>query len=658
MQFNRSADGTMEPLPKPSVDTGMGLERIAAVLQNVHSNYEIDLFQHLLAATAKATNTEDMDNKSLRVIADHIRSCAFLVVDGVLPSNEGRGYVLRRIIRRAIRHGHKLGQKAAFFHQLVAALVAEMGDAYPELAAQQAHVEKVLLAEEQQFAKTLDNGLGVLETALKALKGTEIPGDVVFKLHDTYGFPTDLTNDIARERELTLDLAAYEACMAEQRARARAAGKFKVDYNDVLVSDQTTEFLGYDHLVSEGEVLSLFKDGKPVDQLLEGEDGVVLLKQTPFYAESGGQVGDTGFLNNGDNRFEVRDCQKSQSAFLHIGRVLGGAITVGDVLDAKVDHSLRQAIALNHSATHLLHAALRSVLGAHVAQKGSLVDSERLRFDFSHLEAVTHEELKRIEQMVNEHIRLNTPVATEVCSMDEAREKGAMMLFGEKYGDEVRVLSMGEGFSVELCGGTHVERTGDIGLMRIVAESGISAGVRRIEAITGQKALVSVEQMQSQLNDVAALLKANSSNTLEKLQQLIDSDKASQKQLAALQAKLASSASGDLLSHAKEINGVTVLAHQVDGANAKSLRDMADALKSKMQSGIFLLAAADGEKVALIAGVTDDLKKTHKAGDLMKLVAPIVGGKGGGRPDMAQGGGTDVSQIPQALAAVEDWVKA
>ncbi len=656
MQFNRSADGEMNPLPKPSVDTGMGLERIAAIMQGVHSNYEIDLFQNLLSAVADVTNAKDKEDKSLRVIADHIRSCAFLVLDGVLPSNEGRGYVLRRIIRRAVRHGHKLGQKEVFFHKLVQALVQEMGDAYPELKKQQAQVEKVLLAEEHQFEKTLEKGLAVLESALANLSGKEIPGDVVFALHDTYGFPTDLTNDIARERELTLDMDGYETLMAEQRARARAAGKFTVDYTDSIAVEGDTDFTGYKNLLDKGKVVGLYKEGKAVEQLVEGDNGIVVLDQTPFYAESGGQVGDTGYLTAGDNRFEVGDCQKSGNNHLHIGHILEGAISIGDEVVADVDNNLRQATVLNHSSTHLMHAALRNVLGDHVVQKGSLVDSEKLRFDFSHFEAVTAQELKLIEQQVNEEIRRNTAVETNLCSMDEAKEKGAMMLFGEKYGDEVRVLTMGEGYSVELCGGTHVQRTGDIGLFRIVSESGIAAGIRRIEAITGEKALGMFDQVQTELQQAAQIIKANPANMLDKLEQLVVQSKEQEKQLAALQAKMAAAASGDLLSHTKNVEGITVLAHQIDGANAKTLGSLADSLKSKFESGVFFLAGVEADKVSLIIGVTKDLTSSYKAGDLMRIVAPMVGGKGGGRPDMARGAGTDPSGVGQALAAVDDWV--
>lgn len=656
MQFNRSADGTMEALPKPSVDTGMGLERISAVKQGVHNNYDIDLFQNLLKAAAEITHTDDFENKSLRVIADHIRSCAFLISDGVMPSNEGRGYVLRRIIRRAVRHGHKLGHTQAFFHQLVAALATEMGDAYPELRRQEAQITKVLLTEERQFEKTLEKGLSVLEAALKTLSGTEIPGDVVFTLYDTYGFPTDLTNDIARERELTLDMDAYEKCMAEQRVRARSAGKFTVDYSSSINVEGDTTFVGYNSVNDSGTIVALYQGTESVEQLVEGAEGVIVLSHTPFYAESGGQVGDTGYIHVGDSQFEVRDCQKSGSNHLHIGRVLRGGMTVGDSVQAEVDDSVRQATALNHSATHLMHAALRKVLGEHVTQKGSLVDSEKLRFDFSHFEALTQDELLLIETAVNNEIRRNTSVQTELCDMEQAQTKGAMMLFGEKYGDEVRVLSMGDGFSVELCGGIHVQRTGDIGLFHITSESGIASGVRRIEAVTGEKALAYFSSVESSLDRVGQLLKANSSNVLEKVEQLVAQMKEQEKTLSALQAKLASASSGDLLSHVQVIAGVNVLAQHIDGGNAKSLRELADALKSQLDSGIFLLATAEGEKVSLIVGVTKDLTQRFKAGDLMREIAPLVGGKGGGRPDMAQGGGTDPSGIDAAIAKVADWV--
>ncbi len=658
MQYNRSASGEMSPLPKPSVDTGMGLERIAAVMQNVHSNYEIDMFQNLLKAAAEATGAEDLENKSLRVIADHIRSCAFLVVDGVMPSNEGRGYVLRRIIRRAIRHGHKLGQKNAFFHKLVAALVAEMGEAYPELAEQQAQVEKVLLAEEEQFEKTLDKGMAVLEEALSKLEGGEVPGQVIFTLYDTYGFPVDLTNDIARERDLTLDLQGYEAAMDEQRARARAAGAFKVDYSSALKLDGGTDFRGYETLTESGKVVALLKEGAQVDALNEGEEGVIVLDQTPFYAESGGQVGDTGYLSAEGSRFEVRDCAKDSGHHLHIGVVLAGEIKVGDTLQGRVDNEVRQATALNHSATHLLHAALRQVLGDHVNQKGSLVDSERLRFDFSHFEAVKPEELKAVEQLVNAQIRANTAVETQVCDMDAAKEKGAMALFGEKYGDRVRVLSMGtDNFSVELCGGTHVARTGDIGLLRLTSESGIAAGVRRIEGVTGVRALAAFDDLETLVDRAAKLVKANRDNLADKLEQLVSHNRQLEKDLTALKSKLASAASGDLVSRAQEIDGIKVLAINLEGADAKSLRDSADQLKNKLGTAVVLLAAVEGDKVSLVAGVTKDATERLKAGDLIKHVAPQLGGKGGGRPDMAQGGGSDVAALDGVLAAVPNWVK-
>ena len=658
MQFNRTPDGVLHPLPAPSVDTGMGLERISAVMQHVHSNYEIDLFQHLLKAAAEATGTQDLENKSLRVIADHIRSCSFLISDGVLPSNEGRGYVLRRIIRRAIRHGNQLGQKRAFFHTLVKALAEVMGGAYPELYKNQAHIERVLLQEEEQFEKTLDKGIAVLEEALAGLSGSEIPGKLVFTLYDTYGFPIDLTADIARERGLTVDLAGYEEAMAEQRARARAAGTFKVDYSQAGLELPDTEFLGYSHLAEEGRVVALIKDGQKVEQLVEGDDGVVVLDRTPFYAESGGQAGDCGYLELGGNRLEVRDCQKQGGAHMHLVRVLQGAVSVGDKLSARVDAGVRQATALNHSATHLLHAALRKVLGEHVTQKGSLVDSERLRFDFSHFEAVTAEQLKAIETLVNDQIRANSAVATEICDMATAKAKGAMALFGEKYGDKVRVLTMGDGFSVELCGGTHVKRTGDIGLFRITSESGVAAGVRRIEAITGAKALALFDQVENLVDAAARGIKANRDNLLEKLEALVAQNRKLEKDLASLKTRLATAGSVDLLSQAQEIAGVKVLALNLEGADAKSLRDMADQFKNKLGSSVVLLAAVEGDKVALVAGVTQDVTARVKAGDLMAHVAGQIGGKGGGRPDMAQGGGTQVDKLAEALNSVAPFVTA
>lgn len=658
MQFNRTPDGVLHPLPAPSVDTGMGLERISAVMQKVHSNYEIDLFQHLLKAAAEITGTRDLENKSLRVIADHIRSCSFLISDGVVPSNEGRGYVLRRIIRRAIRHGNQLGQKQPFFHKLVKALAEVMGDAYPELIKNQAQIERVLLQEEEQFEKTLDKGIAVLENALSNLKGTEIPGKIVFTLYDTYGFPQDLTNDIAREKGLTIDLAGYEAAMAEQRARARAAGAFKVDYTAVGVDLPASEFLGYSSLAEQGKVIALLKDGAKVERLIAGDDGVVVLDRTPFYAESGGQAGDCGYLALGANRAEVRDCQKQGSSHLHLVHVLEGAISLGDSLSAKVDANVRQATALNHSATHLLHAALRKVLGEHVTQKGSLVDSERLRFDFSHFEAVSAEQLKTIENLVNDQIRANSAVATDLCDMEAAKAKGAMALFGEKYGDTVRVLTMGDGFSVELCGGTHVNRTGDIGLMRIVSESGVAAGIRRLEAVTGAKALALFDQVESLVDATTRALKASRDSLSEKLEALIAQHRKFEKEIASLKTKLATAGNGDVLSQAQDVGGIKLLVLNLEGADAKSLRDTADQFKNKLGSAVVLLATVEDDKVALVASVTQDITGKVKAGDLMRHVAEQLGGKGGGRPDMAQGGGTNVAGLDAALTSVLPWVKA
>jgi alanyl-tRNA synthetase len=658
MQYERQTDGSLIPLPKPSVDTGMGLERIAAVMQHVHNNYEIDLFQHLLKAAAIATGSSDMENKSLRVIADHIRSCSFLVSDGVMPSNEGRGYVLRRIIRRAVRHGHQLGQKQPFFHQLVKALAEVMGDAYPELVDKQAQIERVLLLEEEQFEKTLDKGIGVLEDAFSKLKDAIIPGQVAFTLYDTYGFPLDLTNDIAREKGLTIDIAGYEACMAEQRARARAAGSFKVDYTAAGLDLPATEFLGYDSLSEQGKVVALLKDGAKVERLAEGDDGVVVLDRTPFYAESGGQAGDTGYLMVGANRAEVRDCHKQGASHLHLVHLLHGAINMGDSVSAKVDESVRLATALNHSATHLLHAALRKVLGEHVTQKGSLVDSERLRFDFSHFEGISAAQLKAIETLVNDQIRANSPVVTDHCNMEQAKTKGAMALFGEKYGDSVRVLTMGDSFSVELCGGTHVNRTGDIGLLRITSESGVAAGVRRIEAVTGERALALFDKVESLIENSARVLKANRDNLLEKLEQLAAQHRKLEKDFSALKTKLATAGGGDLLSQAQDIGGVKVLALNIEGADAASLRESVDLFKNKLGSAVVLLAAVEDNKVALVAGVTQDITGKVKAGDLMRFVAEQLGGKGGGRPDMAQGGGTDVAALDSTLASVLPWVKS
>ncbi|MEJ2532944.1 MAG: alanine--tRNA ligase [Halioglobus sp.] len=657
MQFNRDAAGELHPLPKPSVDTGMGLERIAAVMQQVHSNYEIDLFQGLIHAAADILHVKELDNSSLRVIADHIRACAFLIVDGVLPGNEGRGYVLRRIIRRAIRHGNKLGAKGPFFYRLVPALAHQMGEAYPELVARQPQVEKALLAEEEQFAKTLDHGMHILEEALQDLEGTEIPGAVVFKLYDTYGFPTDLTNDIARERGLTLDMAGYDAAMAEQRSRSQESGSFKVDYSAVLRLEGHTEFTGYDSLCGEGRVTALLRDGEPVDSLAQDEAGILVLDSTPFYGESGGQVGDTGYLSADGVRLEVVDTTKSADQHLHHVKVLRGSVGTGDTLQAEVDPRVRQRTRLNHSATHLLHAALRRVLGEHVAQKGSLVDSERLRFDFSHSEAVSPAQLRTIEQMVNEQIRANTPVQTRLMGMDDAIAAGAMALFGEKYGDEVRVLSMGENdFSVELCGGTHVDRTGDIGLLRIASESGVAAGVRRIEAVTGAGAIALVDQMEERLAAVCDVVKGTPENVAARVASLRSENRELEKEVARLKQKLATSAGGDLTAGAVEVAGIKVLAANVEGADAKSLRDTLDQCKNKLGSAVILLSAVSDDKVALAAGVTKDLTDRVKAGDLMREFAQRLGGKGGGRPDMAQGGGSDVQALPQVLKDVPAWV--
>jgi len=657
MQYNRNQSGEMIPLPNPSIDTGMGLERLAAVMQNVHSNYEIDLFQALLSAAAKLLGQDSIEHTSLNVIVDHIRSCSFLIMDGVLPGNEGRAYVLRRIIRRAVRHGNKLGATAPFFHKLVAPLVAQMGDAYPELAKMQGQIEKALLGEEQQFAKTLDNGMGILNEALAQLTGDEIPGAVVFKLYDTYGFPIDLTNDIARERGLTLDMAGYDAAMAAQRCRSKAGGSFKVDYKDALHLDGSTRFVGYDTLSDNGKVIAILCEGEPVDSLAADESGVLVLDSTPFYGESGGQAGDTGYLSSEGVHLEVSDTTKASGHHLHHIKVLLGSVCVGDSLIAKVDTSLRQRTILNHSATHLLHAALRQVLGDHVSQKGSLVDSQRLRFDFSNPEGVTPAQIKAIENMVNAHIRGNTEVVTRVTDMESAVQAGALALFGEKYGDEVRLLSMGDNdFSVELCGGTHVCRTGDIGLLKISSESGIAAGIRRIEAVTGAAALALVDRTDEQLHAVCELVKGSADNVADKVASLRSDNRDKDKEIARLKQKLATSAGGDLAAGAVEVQGINVLAANVDGADAKSLRDTLDQLKNKLGSAVILLAAVDGEKIALAAGVSKDLTGKVKAGDLMREFAQRLGGKGGGRPDMAQGGATDVAGLAEALKAVPAWV--
>ncbi|TFY85554.1 alanine--tRNA ligase [Pseudomonas kairouanensis] len=658
MQFNRTADGVLHPLPAPSVDTGMGLERISAVMQHVHSNYEIDLFTNLLSASAAAIGCANESQSSLKVVSDHIRSCGFLIADGVLPSNEGRGYVLRRIIRRACRHGNKLGATGSFFYKIVAALVAEMGEAFPELKQQQGNIERVLKAEEEQFSKTLEHGLKILEQDLAELKGTVVPGDVVFKLYDTYGFPMDLTADIARERELTIDEAGFEREMEAQRVRARSASSFGLDYNTLVKVDVPTEFTGYSATVGSAKIVAIYKDGQSVDVLNEGEEAVVVLDQTPFYAESGGQVGDCGFLSSTSGRFEVRDTTKTGGAFLHHGVLVLGNLTIGAPVDTQVDADVRHATALNHSATHLLHAALRQVLGEHVQQKGSLVDSQRLRFDFSHFEAIKPEQIKALEDIVNAEIRKNTPVQTEETDIETAKAKGAMALFGEKYGDSVRVLSMGGDFSVELCGGIHANRTGDIALLKIISEGGVASGVRRIEAVTGAAALAYLNAAEEQLKEAASLVKGSRDNLIDKLSAVLERNRALEKQLEQLQAKAASAAGDDLSAAAVDVKDVKVLAARLDGQDGKALLALVDQLKNKLGRAVILLGSVHEDKVVLVAGVTKDLTGQLKAGDLMKQAAAAVGGKGGGRPDMAQGGGVDAGALDAALALTVPFVEA
>ncbi|MEI8663834.1 alanine--tRNA ligase [Pseudoalteromonas sp. B28] len=654
MQYNRQSDGTMLPLPKQSVDTGMGLERISAILQGVHSNYEIDLFQGLIAAAASVTNAQDMDDKSLRVVADHIRSCAFLISDGVMPSNEGRGYVLRRIIRRAVRHGNKLGAQGSFFYKLVAALIEQMGQAYPELAKQQEIIEKVLRIEEEQFGKTLERGLAILEESLSDLKDDIIPGDLVFKLYDTYGFPADLTADVARERQMTIDHQGFEECMAVQRKTAQQAGKFGADYNEQLKSEKLTEFKGYDSTHHSATVVEIFAGGEAVQLLEDGQQGIVVLDRTPFYAESGGQTGDTGTITVAGGEFNVTNTTKLGNAFAHHGTVQG-RIGVNDKVDATIDDARRDSIKKNHTATHILHEALRQLLGDHVGQKGSLVQPDRLRFDFSHFEAVTKDELREIERVVNDEIRRNFALNTELMAIDDAKAKGAMALFGEKYDDEVRVVTIGD-YSIELCGGTHVERAGDIGLFKIVSESGIAAGVRRIEAVTGADAVAYVSEQEQQLHDVAALVKGDSASVLEKVTALLEKSKGLEKQIAQLNDKLASAAGASLLDSIVEINGIKLLVANVEGTESKALRGMVDDLKNKIGSGVIALGVASGDKVSLIAGVTKDLTGKVKAGELVNHMAGQVGGKGGGRPDMAQAGGSEPQNLAAALDSVTAWL--
>ncbi len=656
MQYNRDSDGVLNPLPKPSVDTGMGLERLAAILQQGHSNYDIDLFQNLIKAAATETGCKDLQDNSLKVIADHIRACAFLITDGVLPSNEGRGYVLRRIIRRAIRHGYQLGQQQTFFYKLVDALVTEMGDAYPELTQAQEQVKRSLRMEEEKFAETLEQGMKILEADIKDMQGTEIAGETVFRLYDTYGFPVDLTADIAREKNLSLDMQGYESAMQHQRDMARSASAFAVDYNDSVELQGSTDFTGYDHIDDQAEITALVKDGEQVDVLAAGEQGMLVLDRTPFYAESGGQVGDSGRIQSEQAVFTVQDTQKQASGvFTHIGILEQGELRVGDKVKAQVDQDKRQATALNHSATHLLHAALRTELGDHVTQKGSLVDAERLRFDFSHFEPISSEQLQHIEAMVNEQVRLNAEVETRVTDYDSAVAAGAMALFGEKYGDEVRMLRIGD-FSTELCGGTHVSHAGDIGLFKIINETGIASGVRRVEAVTGQAAIDYVAQTEAKLRNIAQLLKASQDDVGNKVQQVLDKNRKLEKELEQLKSKLASSAGSELSESAVDVDGIKVLAARLDDADPKSLRDTVDQLKNKLGSAAVVLAAVNGNKVSLIAGVTKDQTNRIKAGELVNVVAQQVGGKGGGRPDMAQAGGNDPSGLDKALADVAAWV--
>ena len=657
MQFNRQADGTMEPLPKPSVDTGMGLERIAAVLQHVNSNYDIDLFRTLIQAVAKVTGATDLSNKSLRVIADHIRSCAFLIADGVMPSNENRGYVLRRIIRRAVRHGNMLGAKETFFYKLVGPLIDVMGSAGEDLKRQQAQVEQVLKTEEEQFARTLERGLALLDEELAKLSGDTLDGETAFRLYDTYGFPVDLTADVCRERNIKVDEAGFEAAMEEQRRRAREASGFGADYNAMIRVDSASEFKGYDHLELNGKVTALFVDGKAVDAINAGQEAVVVLDQTPFYAESGGQVGDKGELKGANFSFAVEDTQKYGQAIGHIGKLAAGSLKVGDAVQADVDEARRARIRLNHSATHLMHAALRQVLGTHVSQKGSLVNDKVLRFDFSHNEAMKPEESRAVEDLVNTQIRRNLPIETNIMDLEAAKAKGAMALFGEKYDERVRVLSMGD-FSTELCGGTHASRTGDIGLFRIISESGTAAGVRRIEAVTGEGAIATVHADSDRLSEVAHLLKGDSNNLADKVRSVLERTRQLEKELQQLKEQAAAQESANLSSKAIDVNGVKLLVSELSGVEPKMLRTMVDDLKNQLGSTIIVLATVAEGKVSLIAGVSKDVTDRVKAGELIGMVAQQVGGKGGGRPDMAQAGGTDAAALPAALASVKGWVSA
>ena len=657
MQYDRAADGTLTPLPKPSVDTGMGLERISAVLQGVHNNYEIDLFQPVLKAAAELVGTTDLTLSSLRVIADHIRSCSFMVADGVMPSNEGRGYVLRRIIRRAIRHGYRLGIHEVFFYKLVAPLALEMGEAFPELKAAQANVERILKKEEERFAETLGQGMKILEACVAKMQGTVIPGETVFQLYDTYGFPVDLTADFARENQLTVDHEGFETAMNAQRERARSASSFGADYDQDIKLDSQTEFTGYEHLDDQVHIIALYKQGQPVDNLLAGEEGLVVLDKTPFYAESGGQIGDSGQITATNAVFEVKDTQKQAGTlFLHKGKVLSGTLSTGQACTASVNKIDRVATELNHSATHLLHAALRQLLGEHVSQKGSLVNTERLRFDFAHFEPVTPEEIEVLERLVNEQIRINNSVSSEIMAKEDAVQAGAMALFGEKYGAEVRVLKIGE-FSTELCGGTHVERAGDIGCFKIISETGVAAGVRRIEAVTGAGCIDWIANRDKSLNKIAGLLKSAPEKTAEKVEQLLEKTRTLEKQLERLNSKLASSAGDELGAQAIDVAGIKVLAVKLDGVEAKSLREMAEQLKNKLGSCAIVLAVVEGDKVNLVAGVSKDKMGQIKAGDLVNFVATQVGGKGGGKPDLAMAGGNEPNNLDAALAGVSAWVQ-
>ena len=662
MQFDRQPDGALVKLPKPSVDTGMDLERLAAVLQHVHSNYEIDLFQAILRVAAEITGTAETSNTSLRVIADHIRSCSFLVSDGVLPSNEGRGYVLRRIIRRAVRHGYQLGVKEIFFYRLVNVLVQQMGEAYPELKARQGFVERVLREEEQQFARTLENGMAILKQAIAELNGSVIPGDTVFKLYDTFGFPVDLTADVAREHGLTLDMAGFDRAMAVQKQQARAAGQFNAVENLVINLEQGTKFTGYEQLAGQAQVLAIYRDGHPVNEIAAQGEALLILNSSPFYAESGGQAGDKGVLeiNKGavnQALFEIVDTQKQGEHFIHKGLLRTGSLKVGDQVAAKVAADNRAAIALNHSATHLLHAALRNVLGAHVTQKGSLVNAERLRFDFSHHAPITAQEMNQIQALVNAQILRNSKVSKEVMDIEQAMNKGAMALFGEKYGDEVRVVSMGD-FSTELCGGTHVERTGDIGLLKLVSESGIAAGVRRIEAVTGVGALTIIERQEFLLKQLCDAAKANQDNLLDKVQQVMSNNRALDREVEQLKVRLAGAAGSDIASEMVTIKGASLLVKTVDGFNAKTLRDTVDQLKNKLGTAVVVLASIEDGKASIVAGVSKDLVASVQAGDLVNMVAMQIGGKGGGRADMAMAGGSDIAALPAALASIKDWLTA